>query len=66
MFYFAKYISHKHVGHKHVGQKYVSQKHVVRKHVLVNKFRATGDLNHWAIRPEIKPQLCQWYDPPLP
>jgi hypothetical protein len=65
-FYPAKHIGHKHVGHKHVGQKYVGQKHVVRKHVLVNKFRATGDLNRWAIRPEIEPQLCQWYDPPLP
>jgi hypothetical protein len=34
--------------------------------MIVNKFRATGDLNRWAIRPEIEPQLRQWYDPPLP
>jgi hypothetical protein len=35
--------------------------------MIVNKFRAAGDLNRWAIRPEIEPQLRRWYsDPPPP
>jgi hypothetical protein len=33
--------------------------------MIVNKYRAAGDLNRWAIRPEIEPQLRQWWsDPP--
>jgi hypothetical protein len=27
--------------------------------MVVNKYRAAGDLNHWAIRSEIEPQLRQ-------
>jgi hypothetical protein len=35
--------------------------------MIVNKFRAAGDLNRWAIRPEIEPQLRRWWsDPPPP
>ena len=25
--------------------------------MIINKYRAAGDLNRWAIRPEIEPQL---------
>ena len=35
--------------------------------MIVNKYRAVGDPNRWAIRPEIEPQLRRWStNPPLP
>ena len=35
--------------------------------MIVNEYRAKGDLNHWAIRPEVEPQLRRWWsNPPLP
>lgn len=33
--------------------------------MIVNKYRAKEELNCWAIRPEIEPQLCRSDLPPL-